>query len=58
MKIDKDIKTDIDSKKEKAILRKTVIGDDGKLYEIEEELEIPTFPDDLESLKKLLKKAN
>ncbi len=44
--------------KEKAILRRTVIGDDGKTYEVEEELEFPEFPDDLESLKNLLKKTD
>lgn len=58
MKIDNNSKKAIDSIEEKAILRKTVIGEDGKTYEIEEELETPSFPDDLESLKQMLKKIN
>ena len=56
MKIDNNPQKPIDLIEEKAILRKTIIGEDGKTYEIEEELENPVFSDDLESLKKMLNK--
>ena len=41
---------------EKAVLRRTVMGEDGNTYEVEETLDMLTIPDDLETLKQMLKK--
>lgn len=42
---------------EKAVLRKTMLDNDGKEYETEEELDTTNIPDDIDSLKSALNKS-